>query len=419
MGKIKRILAREVLDSRGNPTVQVDVFSDSGFGRATAPSGASTGRHEAVELRDGGKRFLGRGVSKAVKNVNEIIAKALIGMEVCDQRAIDDVLCKLDGTPGKSRLGANATTAVSLAVAHCSASEKGVGLHKLLGKALLPAPMMNLLNGGKHAANGLAVQEFMVFPLFFPSFSSALRAGAEIYHSLASMILKKYGKGSTALGDEGGFAPQCKRTEEALALLESAIEECGYSKKVKLAIDAAASSFYDKKSRRYLIDGQQLSAQGLSDFYLDLVKSYPIASLEDPFEEESFEEFAFLKRRLAGKVQLVGDDLLVTNPARIRQAISKGSCSALLLKVNQIGTLSEALEAARLCQGSGMGVIVSHRSGESEDSSIADIAVGIGCGQIKAGAPARGERTAKYNRLLQIEEELPDGSFAKGSGLKF
>ncbi len=420
LGKIKRIFAREILDSRGNPTVQADVFSEKGFGRAAAPSGASTGKHEALELRDSGKRFGGKGVKTAVGNVNGPIARALAGMEVSDQKMADNSLCDLDGTHNKSNLGANATTAVSLAVAQCAASEQAVGLYRLLcgrAKPLLPSPMMNVLNGGMHAENGIAIQEFMIYPLHFQTFSGALEAGVEIYHALAGKISKKYGKGSTSLGDEGGFAPKCSSSREALNLLEAAIKECGYSKKVKLAIDAAASSFYHAKSGKYAVDGKNRSADELSDFYISLVNEYPILSLEDPFEEESFAEFASLRKKLSGKVQLVGDDLLVTNAERIRMAISQDSVSALLLKVNQIGTLTEAMEAAKLCRQSALGTIVSHRSGETEDTSIADISVGLGCGQIKAGACARGERTAKDNRLLQIEGELPGKSFAGDSGL--
>ncbi len=417
MGKIKRIFAREILDSRGNPTVQAEVFSEKGFGRANAPSGASKGKHEALELRDLGKRYGGKGVKTAVGNVNGPIARALEGMDVSDQKTVDRSLCDLDGTHNKSNLGANATTAVSLASAQCAASEQGFGLYRLLGKKKLPAPMMNVLNGGKHAANGIAMQEFMIFPLHFQSFSEALKSGVEIYHALAGKISKKYGKGATSLGDEGGFAPKCSSSREALNLLEAAIKECGYSKKVKLAIDAAASSFYHAKSGKYAVDGKNRSADELSDFYISLVNEYPILSLEDPFEEESFAEFASLRKKLSGKVQLVGDDLLVTNVARIKTAISQDSVSALLLKVNQIGTLTEAMEAAKLCRQNALGTIVSHRSGESEDTSIADISVGLGCGQIKAGACARGERTAKYNRLLQIEGELPGGSFAGDGGI--
>lgn len=419
LGKIVLIRAREVLDSRGNPTVQADVFSEKGFGRATSPSGASTGVHEAVELRDGGMRFSGKGVRKAALNVNREIARLLMGFEVSDQEGIDKAMCVMDGTKNKSRLGANATTAVSLAVAQCAASERRKGLYQMLSKSktpVLPVPMMNVINGGKHAQNGLAPQEFMVFPIGFRSFSDALRAGTETYHCLSGLVSKKYGKNAVGLGDEGGFAPPCAKTRDALDLLEKAIGEAGYGGKVKIALDPAASSFYDKKRKRYMIDGKALSSDELSDLYVSLCREYPILSIEDPFEEESFSQFAILRKKLSGRVQIVGDDLLVTNVGRIRTAIEKKSASALLLKVNQIGTLTEALEAAALCRKNGMGVIVSHRSGETEDSSIADIAVGIGCGQIKSGAPARGERTAKYNRLLQIEEEQK-GGFAGQSAI--
>jgi len=406
-----------VLDSRGNPAVQCDVSTARGFGRASSPSGASTGSHEALELRDGGKKWGGKGVSKAIGSINSRIARALAGLEVSGQRAIDARLCALDGTKNKSRLGANATTAVSLACAQCAASEEGVGLYRMLGGRKLPAPMLNVLNGGKHAGNGVSMQEFMVMPLQFPSFSEALRAGTEIYHSLRGIIAKKYGGAATGVGDEGGFAPPCKSTRDALELLERAIGETGYQKKVRLAMDAAASSFYDAKHSRYSVDGKRLSADDLSDFYVSLARSYPIISLEDPFCEEAFADFAALRKRLSGRVQLVADDLTVTSIPRLSHAIGCKSLSSLLLKVNQVGTLSEAIDAAMLCRRNGLGVVVSHRSGETEDASIADIAVGLGCGQIKSGAPCRAERTAKYNRLLQIEEELPHGSFAKASGI--
>ncbi len=418
MPRITKVIAREVLDSRGNPTVQAEVFSEKGWGRATAPSGASTGVHEALELRDGGSRYGGKGVTKAIASVNGPIAKALFSAEASDQRAIDALLCDLDGTPNKSRLGANATTAVSLAVAQCAASEEGVGLYRIIArgkKPILPSPMMNVINGGKHAGSGLSIQEFMIFPIGFQKFSEALRAGSEIYHSLGELIAKKYGKQATGLGDEGGFAPPCKTTGDALDLLESATEDCGYLKKVKFAIDSAASSFFEAKSEKYLVDGKKLSAGQLSDFYVRLAKEYPLESIEDPFEEEAFDEFAALHKRLSGKVQLVGDDIFVTSLSRLKRGIATNSASALLLKVNQVGTLTEALDAAELCRQSSMGVVVSHRSGETEDTSIADIATGIACGQIKTGSLARAERTAKYNRLLQIEDELPPTSFAAGS----
>jgi enolase len=411
------VIARHILDSRGNPTVQADVHTARGFGRASAPSGASTGVHEALELRDGGKKWGGKGVSRAVANVNGKIARALHGFDVSDQRGIDALLCRLDGTENKRRLGANATTAVSLACAQCAAGEEGVGLYRLLGGRKIPAPMLNVLNGGMHAGNGVSIQEFMVFPLHFPSFSEALRAGSEVYHSLRGIIAKKYGAQSTGVGDEGGFAPPCKSTEDALDLLEKAIGECGYAKKVLLAMDAASSSFYDGKSSHYFVDGRRMSAGELSDFYASLAKSYPIISLEDPFCEEAFPDFALLKKRLSGKVQIVADDLTVTNVGRLSHAIKCGSLSSLLLKVNQVGTLSESVSAAMLCRKNRLGVVVSHRSGETEDATIADIAVGLNAGQIKSGAPCRAERTAKYNRLLQMEEELPSGSFARASGI--
>lgn len=419
--RITKVFAIEVFDSRGNPTVMAEVRSEKGRGWAAAPSGASTGKHEAIELRDGGARLGGRGVKKAVAAVNGKIAKKITGMDVCGQGAIDAALCNLDGTQNKSFLGANATVAVSLAAAQCAAHEQGRQLYETISlgrKRSLPAPMLNVINGGKHADSGLSLQEFMLFPLSFRSFSGALAAGVETYHALRGLVAKKYGRQSTALGDEGGFAPSCASSHDALSLLESAVSECGYGGKIKFAIDAAASSFFESKSGRYAVDGKKLSAGALSDYYIQLTKSFPIASIEDPFEEEAFSDFAALKKRLSGKCQVVGDDLVVTNVERLKKAASGNSISALLLKVNQIGTLSEALKAARFCFGAGMGVIVSHRSGETSDSSIADLAVGIGCGQIKAGAPARGERVAKYNRLLQIEAEgkLP---FAQASGLSF
>ena len=406
-----------MLDSRGNPTVQADVCTARGFGRASSPSGASTGIHEALELRDGGRKWGGKGVSKAVANVNGRIARALCGFDVSDQQGIDSLLCSLDGTKNKSRLGANATTAVSLACAACAANEGGVGLYRLLGGKKLPAPMMNVLNGGKHAMTGLSIQEFMIFPARFSSFSDALCAGTEVYHCLRGMVARKYGGAATGLGDEGGFAPPCADAHEALSLLERAIGECGHEKRVRIAIDAAASSFYEGKRGSYLVDGKRMAPGQLMDFYASLAKSYPIISIEDPFHEEAFGDFAALRKRLAGKVQVVGDDLVVTNVSRLSQAIQARSISSLLLKVNQIGTLSEAISAAMLCRKNGLGVVVSHRSGETEDSSVADIAVGLNCGQLKSGAPARSERTAKYNRLLQIEEELPSGSFARESGI--
>jgi enolase len=416
IGKITKVFAQEVLDSRGNPTVRAMVASSGGVGKATAPSGASTGVHEALELRDGGGRYGGRGVRKAVANVNGRIAKALFGMDVGAQGEIDSKMCALDGTANKSSLGANATVAVSMAAMNCAADEAGVGAYRLLGGKLLPAPMMNLINGGKHSGSGLSVQEFMAFPLGFKTFSDALCAGVEVYHCLGGIVAKKYGKAATGLGDEGGFAPPCKSTREALGLLEKAIDECGYSGKISIALDAASSSFFDNKSG-YLLDGKRISPSELEDFYAQVASEFPLVSIEDPFEEESFGQFASLRKRLAGKVQIVGDDLICTNVQRLRMAIGEKSASALLLKVNQIGTVTEALQAADLCKKNKMAVAVSHRSGESEDTFISDLAVGISCGQIKTGAPSRGERTAKYNRLLEIEAEC-GGKFAGKSCLR-
>lgn len=416
IGKITKVFAQEVLDSRGNPTVRAMVASSGGVGKATAPSGASTGVHEALEMRDGGGRYGGRGVRKAVANVNGRIAKALFGMDVGAQGEIDSKMCALDGTANKSSLGANATVAVSMAAMNCAADEAGVGAYRLLGGKLLPAPMMNLINGGKHSGSGLSVQEFMAFPLGFKTFSDALCAGVEVYHCLGGIVAKKYGKAATGLGDEGGFAPPCKSTREALGLLEKAIDECGYSGKISIALDAASSSFFDNKSG-YLLDGKRISPSELEDFYAQVASEFPLVSIEDPFEEESFGQFASLRKRLAGKVQIVGDDLICTNVQRLRMAIGEKSASALLLKVNQIGTVTEALQAADLCKKNKMAVAVSHRSGESEDTFISDLAVGISCGQIKTGAPSRGERTAKYNRLLEIEAEC-GGKFAGKSCLR-
>ncbi|VVB58070.1 Enolase [Candidatus Anstonella stagnisolia] len=415
---ITSVFAREILDSRGYPTVEAEVRADGFFGRAAAPSGASTGTLEALELRDGGQRYGGKGVLRAVSNVNGQIAQALEGTEVLEQNVVDGKLVSLDGTSNKGRLGANATTAVSLACAQCAANSKGIGLYALLGGNVLPLPFMNVLNGGKHAGNGVAVQEFMIVPHGFSKFSEGLQAGSEIYHTLGKKIAIKYGKAATGVGDEGGYAPAVKKTEDALELLVASIEDCGYGKKVSLAIDAAASSFYEGK--KYSVDGKKLDAGKLLEKYVSLTKKYPIVSIEDPFFEQDFENFAHLRKKLAGKVQIVSDDLTVTNTKIISRAIKEKCMSALLLKVNQIGTLSEALEAAAMCRKAGLGVMVSHRSGETEDTAIADIAVGIGCGQIKTGSLARSERVAKYNRLLRIEEELGNkGKFAGTSGLKF
>ncbi|MCX9012636.1 MAG: phosphopyruvate hydratase [Candidatus Methanoperedens sp.] len=403
---IDSIHAREILDSRGNPTVEVDVHTAYGFGRASVPSGASTGTNEALELRDKDKRYLGKGVAKAVNNVNTEIKDALLGMDVRFQREIDITMIELDGTPNKSRLGANAILGVSLAAAHAAADSLGISLYRYLGGTnafILPVPTMNVINGGKHAGNELAIQEFMIQPKGAKTYSEALRMGAETYHTLGAILVKRYGKSAVNVGYEGGYAPPLKNTEEALDALTGAIEEAGYEKEITIGLDAAASEFYENGV--YNIDGKALSSEELTDYYSDLVRSYPILSIEDPFQEEAFDDFAVLTDRLAGTI-IVGDDLFVTNVKRLEQGIYMGAANALLLKVNQIGTLSEAFDAARLAQKNKYKVIVSHRSAETEDTTIADISVALGAELIKTGAPARSERNAKYNQLLRIEEEM-------------
>ncbi len=403
---IKRVHAREILDSRGNPTVEVDVETEGGsFGRASAPSGASTGTHEALELRDGDSRYLGKGVLRAVQNVNEKIEPMLVGMPLEPLEDVDRQMIELDGTPEKSRLGANAMVAVSMACAKAAAASNGEPLYRYLGGDVLPKAMFNILNGGKHAGGRLSLQEFMIIP-DAPSFSERLRMASEIYHTLGKLLVKKYGPGARNVGDEGGFAPQLQDAEEALEAIEGALGEAGYAKKCGLAIDAAASSFYDEKGKTYNLDGKQADSGDLLDYYIGLSKSFGLVSIEDPFFEEDFDMFAEITETLGKRTQIVGDDLLVTNVRRIKAAMDKQACNALLLKLNQIGTVSEAIAAANMCRHKHWNVVVSHRSGETDDSFIADFAVGINAGQIKTGAPARGERTAKYNQLLRIEEEL-------------
>ncbi len=406
MFSIENIHAREILDSRGNPTVEVDVLTESGFGRASVPSGASTGTNEALELRDKDNRYHGKGVMIAVNNVNTEIKDALIGMDVRDQRDIDRLMLELDGTPNKSRLGANAILGVSMAVAHAAADSLGLSLYRYLGGTntfTLPCPTMNVINGGKHAGNELAIQEFMIQPRGANTYAESLRMGAEIYHTLGAILSKKYGISALNVGYEGGYAPPLKNTKDALDALTYAMEETGYNKKITIGIDAAASEFYKKD--KYNIDGGTLSGGELIDFYADLVKTYPILSIEDPFHEDAFDDFAALTKKLKNTI-IVGDDLFVTNVKRLEQGIKMNAANALLLKVNQIGTLSEAFDAARLAQKNKYKVIVSHRSAETEDTTIADISVAIGAEMIKTGAPARSERNAKYNQLLRIEEEL-------------
>jgi len=417
MSKITGIKARQILDSRGNPTVEVDVNTKNYFARASVPSGASTGKHEAFELRDNSREFQGLSVNKAVSNVNKIIAKRLIGKDVQEQEEIDNFLIKLDGTKDKSKLGANSILGVSMAVCRAASKEKDQELYQHIGKMyetkkfILPIPAFNVINGGKHAGNSLDFQEFMIWPVKIKTFSEALKIGSEIYHELKKIILERYGKSAINIGDEGGFAPPLTCYEEPFDLIVSAAKELGYEKNIKLGIDVAATSFY--RDRKYYLEGSELSANDLLNKYEEMSSIYPLISIEDPFYEEDFENFAKLVQKVK-HCQIVGDDLLTTNVERIQKAIVQGSCNCLLLKLNQIGTVTEALNSAKLAMQDGWNVMVSHRSGETTDDFIADLAVGISSGQIKSGAPCRGERVAKYNQLLRIEEHL--GRKAKYGG---
>jgi len=417
---ISKIRAREVLDSRGNPTVEVEVETSSGVTvSAMVPSGASTGIYEALELRDGGDRFHGKGVLKAVSAVVNEIAPALKGMNVGEQRSIDEAMIELDGTPNKFRLGGNALLGVSVACAKAAAASQGLRLYEYIGgndASVLPVPFFNIINGGQHAGNDLDFQEFMVVPEGADNFREALRIGSEIYHELKTQLRAEYGRDAINVGDEGGFSPPMSQPEEVLDAVLKAVEEMGYGGVVSLGMDIAASSFY-KDGQGYSVAGNLLSRGELIDLYCELVDSYPIVSIEDPLEEEDYEGFVVATRRLP--IQILGDDIFVTNPEKLRRGIEMGAANALLWKVNQIGTLTEALEAAKMATENGYAVQASHRSGETEDAFVADLAVGIGCGQMKSGAPARGERTAKYNQLLRIEEWLgekarfPKGLFTK------
>lgn len=419
MTMITDIYAREILDSRGNPTVEVDVVLEDGtVGRASVPSGASTGAYEAVELRDGDKkRYLGKGVLTAVENVNEIIAPELVGFDATEQADIDQLMIELDGTPNKGKLGANAMLGVSLAVAKAAAASIGLPLHRYIGGTNakeLPVPMMNILNGGKHADNNVDIQEFMVMPVGAKSFAEALRMNAEIYHQLKA-VLKKHGL-STSIGDEGGFAPNLASNAAALDMIVEAIKEAGYKpgKQVALAIDTAATEIY--KDGLYNLAGEGLvkSAAEMVDYYEALVKKYPIVSIEDGLAEDDWDGWKLLTDRLGKTVQIVGDDLFVTNPVRLAKGIEKNVANAILIKLNQIGTLTETLDAIELAKRHGYTSVVSHRSGETEDSTIADLVVAINAGQIKTGAPARTDRVAKYNQLLRIEEMLGDSAQYNG-----
>ncbi|MCQ9333295.1 phosphopyruvate hydratase [Corynebacterium phoceense] len=416
MAGIMHVFGREILDSRGNPTVEAEVFLEDGaHGVAGVPSGASTGVHEAHELRDGGDRYLGKGVLNAVHNINEEIVDEIAGMEADDQRLIDAKLIELDGTENKSRLGANAILGVSIAVAKAAAESAGLPLYRYIGGPnahLLPVPMMNIVNGGAHADSGVDVQEFMIAPIGAESFSEALRMGAEVYHSLKSVIKSK--GLSTGLGDEGGFAPEAESTKAALDLIVEAIKKAGLEpgKDIALALDVASSEFY--KDGKYHFEGGEHTAEEMAKVYEDLIANYPIVSIEDPLQEDDWEGYTKLTAAIGDKVQIVGDDFFVTNPARLAEGIEKKAANALLVKVNQIGTLTETFDAVEMAHRAGYRTMMSHRSGETEDTTIADLAVALNCGQIKTGAPARSERVAKYNQLLRIEQELSDAAVYAG-----
>lgn len=430
MSGVSKIFAREIFDSRGNPSVEVDITTSKGQFRAAVPSGASTGVHEALELRDKDpKRFLGKGVLKAVENVNSIIGPALIAknVDVTKQEDVDKIMLELDGTPNKSKLGANAILGVSLAICKAGAVHKGVPLYKHIAdlagnkEVILPVPAFNVINGGSHAGNKLAMQEFMLLPTGASNFKEAMRMGAEIYQNLKSVVKKRYGIDAVNVGDEGGFAPNIQDNREGLELLNVAIAQAGYTGKIKIGMDVAASEFY--KDGKYDLDfknpesdpSKWVTGEELCKMYEEFIAKYPVVSIEDAFDQDDWEHWS----QLTGKVgiQIVGDDLTVTNPKRIKMAVEKKACNCLLLKVNQIGSVTESIEACKLAQQNGWGVMVSHRSGETEDTFIADLVVGLCAGQIKTGAPCRSERLAKYNQLLRIEEEL--GAGAKYAGEKF
>ena len=416
---ITDVLAREVLDSRGNPTIEVEVYTESGaFGRGMVPSGASTGEYEAVELRDGDKsRYSGKGVQKAVDNVNNIIAEAILGYDVREQMAIDKLMIELDGTPNKGKLGANAILGVSMAVSRAAADELGVPLYNYVGgfnAKQLPVPMMNILNGGEHADNNVDIQEFMVMPVGAESFSEALKMGAEIFHNLRKVL---HDKGhNTAVGDEGGFAPNLASNEEALSTIVEAIELAGYKpgEQVRIALDVASSEMYEDGKYNLKGEGVVKTREEMVAWYEELVNKYPIISIEDGLDEEDWEGWKLLTERLGKKIQLVGDDLFVTNTKRLSKGIENGVANSILVKVNQIGTLTETLDAVQMANRAGYTAVMSHRSGETEDTTIADLAVALNTGQIKTGAPSRTDRVAKYNQLLRIEDELFDTAEFKG-----
>ena len=426
MSIIAKIQAREILDSRGNPTIEVDVWTDSGhMGRAAVPSGASTGAHEAAELRDGDKkRYLGKGVQKAVENVNNTLNSELQGALITEQPLIDRAMCALDGTPNKANLGANAILGVSLAVAKAAASEAGLPLYRYVGGAnacVLPVPMMNILNGGAHADNKVDIQEFMIMPVGASTFAQGLRMGAEVFHHLKA-VLKAKGL-STNVGDEGGFAPDLPSNEDALKLVMQAIEKAGYKPgdDIVVALDCASTEFYNAEKKRYVLEstGDSLTSEEMVAMWKDWCKRYPIVSIEDGMSEDDWDGWKDLTTSIGDKVQLVGDDLFVTNTARLTEGISRGIANSILVKVNQIGTLTETLEAVEMAHRAGYTSVMSHRSGETEDSTIADLAVACNCGMIKTGSASRSDRIAKYNQLLRIEEQLGKGARYPGRGLKY
>ncbi len=423
MTVIEDVIAREILDSRGNPTIEVDVYLENGAtGRAAVPSGASTGEHEAIEMRDGDKsRYLGKGVMNAVDNVNEVLSEAVIGLDAADQVMVDKTMLEADGTPNKSKLGANAILGVSLATARAAAEAFGLPLYQYIGGVnakVLPVPMMNILNGGSHADNNVDLQEFMVSPAGAPNFSEALRMGAEIFHSLKKVLGSKgY---NTAVGDEGGFAPDLKSNEEAIEVILEAIHKAGYKagQDVYLALDPASSEFFDKAKNKYVLasEKRELSPEQMADFYVDWCSKYPIISIEDGMAEDDWTGWKMLTDKLGGKVQLVGDDLFVTNTERLSRGIREGIANSILIKVNQIGTLTETLDAIEMAHNAGYTAMISHRSGETEDNTIADLAVATNAGQIKTGSASRSDRISKYNQLLRIEEFLGETAVYRGLG---
>ncbi|MCC6515727.1 MAG: phosphopyruvate hydratase [Chitinophagales bacterium] len=426
MSHIISVHARQILDSRGNPTVEADVVTSNGvLGRAAVPSGASTGTHEAVELRDGGKAYMGKGVGKAVNNVNTFIAEALVGENVLQQREIDTILLELDGTENKKKLGANAILAVSMAAAKAGAQEAGLPLYRYIGGTnarTLPIPLMNILNGGAHADNKIDFQEFMIVPVGATTFSDGLRMGVEIFHNLKK-VLKAKGY-STNVGDEGGFAPEIKSNEEAIETVLKAIESAGYKPgdQVKIAMDAAASEFYDAKKKKYIFhksDNKILTSEEMVDYWAEWVKKYPIVSIEDGLAEDDWKGWKLLTENIGNKCQLVGDDLFVTNVKRLSEGVKNNIANSILVKVNQIGSLTETIEAVDLAHRNKYTSVMSHRSGETEDSTIADLAVALNCGQIKTGSASRSDRMAKYNQLLRIEEELGEEAYYPGKAYRF